>query len=199
MGGGIGLMAGASHRVVTERSRLAMPEITVGLYPDVGGTWVLGHMPGRIGLFLALTGAPLNASDALFTGLADYAVRETDKTSIVDALLSRPWTAARSENDRLLTRLLNEFSASPDGDAGPAQRHFELIATLRRRAPLSDAAAAIQRIGVEDPWLGRAAATLEAGSPSSAALAHALQERTRQLSLADVFRIELVASLHCAA
>ena len=70
MGGGIGLMSGASHRVVTSQSRLAMPEITVGLYPDVGGSWLLRRMPGRLGLFLALTGASRNASDALFCGRA---------------------------------------------------------------------------------------------------------------------------------
>src|SRR5262245_64922932 len=74
MGGGIGLMSGASHRVVTERSRLAMPEIGIGLYPDVGGTWVLGRMPGGLGLFLALTGASLDASDALLSGVADSGV-----------------------------------------------------------------------------------------------------------------------------
>src|SRR6202012_4958221 len=59
MGGGVGLMAGASHRVVTQTSRIAMPEITIGLYPDVGGSWFLRRMPGLIGLFVALTGVSL--------------------------------------------------------------------------------------------------------------------------------------------
>ena len=59
MGGGIGLMSGASHRVVSERSKLAFPEITVGLFPDVGGSWLLPRVPGKGGLFLALTGALL--------------------------------------------------------------------------------------------------------------------------------------------
>ena len=57
MGGGLGLMAGASHRVVTETTRIAMPEISIGLFPDVGGSWLLPRMPGRSGLFLGLTGA----------------------------------------------------------------------------------------------------------------------------------------------
>ena len=87
MGGGIGLMAGCSHRVVTERSRLAMPEITIGLYPDVGGSWFLARMPGKTGVFLALTGANLNANDALFAGLADYRVAQSAKQSVIDALL----------------------------------------------------------------------------------------------------------------
>ena len=56
MGGGMGLMMGASHRVVTDTSRAAMPEITIGLFPDVGGSWLLNRMPGKAGLFLGLTG-----------------------------------------------------------------------------------------------------------------------------------------------
>ncbi|MDE1712113.1 enoyl-CoA hydratase/isomerase family protein (plasmid) [Chromobacterium amazonense] len=71
MGGGLGLMAGASHRVATPATRIAMPEITIGLYPDVGGSWFLQRMPAHLGLFLALTGAPLNAHDALIANLAD--------------------------------------------------------------------------------------------------------------------------------
>ncbi|NNC55605.1 MAG: enoyl-CoA hydratase/isomerase family protein, partial [Pseudomonadales bacterium] len=72
MGGGLGILAGASHRVVTETSRFAMPEVTIGLYPDVGGSHFLNLMPGETGRFLALTGASFNAADALYTGLADY-------------------------------------------------------------------------------------------------------------------------------
>jgi len=91
MGGGIGLMAGCSHRVVTERSRLAMPEITIGLYPDVGGSWFLSRTPGKLGAFLALTGALMNAEDAKFTGLADYRVAHADKQKVIDALLLQNW------------------------------------------------------------------------------------------------------------
>jgi enoyl-CoA hydratase/carnithine racemase len=198
MGGGLGLMGGASHRVVTERSRIAMPEISIGLYPDVGGSWLLARMPGRLGLFLALTGAPLNAADALFAGAADYAIRQSDKALVFDRLRRRPWTASRAENDRHLAGLL-DASALTDGMAAPARANFELIDELCRHATVSSIAAAIAGAAQRDSWLERAASTLAAGSPSSAALSHALQQRARDLSLADVFRIELVASLNCAA
>src|SRR5690606_4707416 len=72
MGGGVGLMMGASHRVVTDTTRWAMPEINIGLFPDVGGTWMLARLPGGIGRFIALTAAQLGASDCLALGLADY-------------------------------------------------------------------------------------------------------------------------------
>ena len=75
MGGGIGLGAHASHRVVTERSVLAMPEVRIGFAPDVGGTYLLSHAPGELGLHLGLTGARLDAADALLCGLADVHVR----------------------------------------------------------------------------------------------------------------------------
>ena len=66
----LGVMAGASHRVVTERSKIAMPEVTIGLFPDVGASWFLGRMPQRIGLFLGLTTTPMHPGDALWLGLA---------------------------------------------------------------------------------------------------------------------------------
>lgn len=70
MGGGIGLSAHARHRIVTERSQLAMPETTIGLIPDVGGTWLLSRAQGRLGVYLGLTGARMDASDAIQAGFA---------------------------------------------------------------------------------------------------------------------------------
>jgi enoyl-CoA hydratase/carnithine racemase len=197
MGGGLGLMAGASHRVVTERSRVAMPEISVGLYPDVGGTWLLGRMPGKLGLFLALTGAPLDAADALFAGVADHALHHAGKGELFDMLARQPWSASRRENDRLLTDLLRRVAFRPE--PGPARRHLERINTLCGHGSLAEIVAAITGSSHEHAWLMQAAATLAAGSPGSAGLAYQLQRRTRHLSLADIFRIELVASMHCAA
>ena len=74
MGGGVGISAYASHRVVTERSAIAMPEVAIGLFPDVGVSFLLAGAPGYVGTHLALTGAGLNAGDAIFCGLADFNV-----------------------------------------------------------------------------------------------------------------------------
>ncbi|MBI3526409.1 MAG: enoyl-CoA hydratase/isomerase family protein [Betaproteobacteria bacterium] len=197
MGGGVGLMSGASHRVVTHESRVAMPEITIGLYPDVGGSWLLGRMPGATGLFLALTGARLQASDALFVKLADYCIDHARKPAVFDALFARPWTRASGDNHRLLSAVLRAF-AEADLPHGPLRRHFDLINKLCGGGELNDIVAAITGLKTEDAWLAKAGATLAAGSPSTAALSYELQRRAKHLSLADVFRMEFVAALHCA-
>ncbi|PFH10384.1 enoyl-CoA hydratase/isomerase-like protein [Collimonas sp. PA-H2] len=201
MGGGIGLMAGASHRVVTEKSRLAMPEITIGLYPDVGGTWFLNRMPGQLGLFLALTGASFGAADAIFARLADYQIEHSQKQALLASLLSQPWDGKR--DDVLLTRVLlaAEQQAQPAFAAAPAplRQHFELIHQLCSAPTLDEVVQNIVGLQTDDAWLQKGIATLVAGSPASAWLSHALQRRALHMSLAEVFRLEYVVSLHCAA
>jgi enoyl-CoA hydratase/carnithine racemase len=197
MGGGMGLMSGASHRVVTEHSRLAMPEITIGLFPDVGSSWLLQHAPGRSGLFLALTGAQLNCADALFVGFADYVISQSNKGQVFDALLRQPWASSPDKNRCLLTNTLREHSAKRPAP-GPFRIHLDLINDWCGRAELSEIVAAITSSRHEDAWLTRSAATLASGSPGSAALSHELLRRLRHSSLAEVFRLELVASLACA-
>ncbi|WP_394780827.1 enoyl-CoA hydratase/isomerase family protein [Undibacterium sp.] len=201
MGGGIGLMAGASHRVVTEKSRLAMPEIAIGLYPDVGGSWFLNRMPGKLGLFLALTGASINTADARFARLADFQLQHADKAALIASLQAQPWSSSEQDNHALLSRLLQQAEqqhAAAGSTDGPLRQHFDLINQLCTGG-LQDIVKRITSLQSDDPWLKKAAAALAKGSPSSSYLAYALQQRSKHLSLAEVFRLELVASLACAA
>ena len=198
MGGGIGLMSGASHRVVTEKSRLAMPEITIGLYPDVGGTWFLNRMQGHVGLFLALTGASIGAADAIFAGLADVEIAQANKQVVLDALLKQSWTG--DEDGVLLTRLLQSHASfSATSVPTPLSAHLALINQLCSQPTLPEIVDAILALKTDDVWLQKAAATLRAGSPGSAGLIYALLRRGRHLSLAEIFRLEYVVTLHCAA
>ena len=198
MGGGVGLMVGASHRVVTEQAKIAMPEINIGLYADVGGSWLLSRAPGETGIFLALTAAQLTASDALFTGLADYSITHAKKAAVMLALTQHAWSNDATRNARELSGLL-QSCAETNLPFGPLRQHFDLIQSLCRHDDPNEIVAAITAIASDDPWLLRAAATLAAGSPTTAALSVALQRRLKLCSLADVFRAELVASLTCAA
>lgn len=88
MGGGVGIGCHASHRIVNETSQIAMPECTIGLIPDVGGTLLLANAPGFTGTYLGLTGDQMDAGDALFTGFADHYVPQSDWDAIKTILLS---------------------------------------------------------------------------------------------------------------
>ena len=106
MGGGIGISAHGSLRVVTERSRLAMPEVGIGFVPDVGGTWLLGRAPGEFGTHAALTSAQLGPVDAIACGLADVCVASSDLPALLDAL-------SACENADAIRACLARFSTSP--------------------------------------------------------------------------------------
>ncbi|SAI02005.1 enoly-CoA hydratase [Bordetella ansorpii] len=208
MGGGVGLMMGASHRVVSSDARVAMPEISIGLFPDVGASWMLNRMPGRVGLFLALTGAQLNTSDAFFAGMADFRLDPADWPRFCEALLHQPWAggpnqgglAPRSINDGLLRQVLLAHEPTEPLEPGPLRQHSFLINSICGEMKLETIYEELAELkNHDDPWLARAAKTMLAGSPGSARLAYALQQHTRLRSLEDVFRIEYVAALVCTA
>jgi len=86
MGGGVGLSAHSSHRVVTEKTKLAMPEVGLGFFPDVGGTWLLSHSPGEVGTYFGLTGQTMNGPDAIYAGFADALVPSAKLPALREAL-----------------------------------------------------------------------------------------------------------------
>ncbi|WP_263912527.1 enoyl-CoA hydratase/isomerase family protein [Achromobacter sp. 79A6] len=210
MGGGIGLMMGASHRVVSESSRLAMPEVSIGLFPDVGGSWLLNRMPGRIGVFLALTGAQMNTADAFFAGLADFRLNHEDWPKLLASLQEQPWAGQatggaedaippRSINDGLLRRALTALEPQTPLEGGHLRQHSFQINSMCSGNRLDEIVEELATLKDHaDPWLARAATTMLAGSPGSLRLSFALQQRMRLRSLDDVFRTEYVAALHCA-
>ncbi|RQM67370.1 enoyl-CoA hydratase/isomerase family protein, partial [Aeromonas hydrophila] len=101
MGGGIGLFAGAGFRVVTEKSLFAMPEVTIGLYPDVGASWFLSRMPGRLGLWLGLTGARFNGADAIGLGLADHAMASRERAELPARLAALNWSDSADAGEQI--------------------------------------------------------------------------------------------------
>ncbi len=90
MGGGVGLSAHGSHRIVTERSKIAMPECAIGLIPDVGGTFLLSRAPGRLGEFLGLTGTRMGPADAILAGFADHFISVDRLPDLIAALVDEP-------------------------------------------------------------------------------------------------------------
>jgi enoyl-CoA hydratase/carnithine racemase len=198
MGGGIGLMSGASHRVVTEKSRLAMPEINIGLYPDVGGTWFLNHAPGRTGLFLGLTGANINAADALFVGLADRFISHDAQQQVIDALCNANWNDQEHDPAGIVSKVLRGFENLSQLPESEVRKHYDLIQQVTDGDNLPEIANKILAIDSEDKWLQRAANGLKKGCPTTAHLVYQQLKRGSKLSLEAVFQMELIMSLQCS-
>lgn len=202
MGGGMGLMIGASHRVVTAQSRLAMPEVSIALFPDVGGSWMLNRLPGLTGKFLAATGANIGAQDALFTGLAQYGVDYAAWPQIMEKLQKADWksSANRTYNDDLIHEVLVSTPSQEITGKGPVELNYALINQLCAYRDFTRLYEQIMSLkDHQDPWLARAADTLSKGSPLSFALAMDLLEQTRHSSLAEVFYLEFNVALYCCA
>lgn len=199
MGGGLGLMAGASHRVVTATSRIAMPEITIGLYPDVGGTWFLHRMPGKTGLFLGLTGASINAADALFIGMADRFVANEKYADVVAALAATAWAGDATQHSGQVSHVLRDFERETKSQlpTSVVREHYDVIQQLCDGDDIAAIVANILAWSGEDKWLQKAAKTLANGSPTSAYLTAEQFRRGKYLSLREAFQMELIVSSNC--
>jgi enoyl-CoA hydratase/carnithine racemase len=199
MGGGLGLMAGASHRVVTGSSRIAMPEMAIGLYPDVGGSWFLNRMPAGCGLFLGLTGASINAADAKHIDLADYFIPHEQRQKVLDALLTIRFGNTVALNHQKLTDVLLHLESQTlhQQPLSQIRLHQHSISALRSTESLSAAMAHILAIPGEDSWLTKAKASLQYGSPITAHIVYRLLQLGQSKILADSFRLELGLSVQC--
>ncbi|OAF13692.1 enoyl-CoA hydratase/isomerase family protein [Bradyrhizobium neotropicale] len=143
MGGGVGLSAHASHRVVTDRTKLAMPEVGLGFFPDVGGTYLLSRSPGEIGTYFGLTGQTMNGPDAINAKFADAVVPASRLEALREALTQvRPGVTAADGN-----KLINSFAT---GDAaGPVAAKRAMIDALFAFDRIEDIVAALKRDGSE--------------------------------------------------
>lgn len=199
MGGGMGLMNGGSHRIVTERSLLAMPEITIGLYPDVGATHFLNKMPAGCGLFLGMTGAHINATDALFLELADHFVSSSQKSEVIESLTRLPWSDSATTNHAAVSTLLSSLTPASEQQPpmGQVEAHLDVIQQVTVGAEAADVVAAIIQEPIEDAWFNRAQKTLAAGCPMTAHIVFNQLQHGADLSLADCFRMELTLSVQC--
>jgi enoyl-CoA hydratase/carnithine racemase len=193
MGGGLGMLVGASHRVVTESSRIAMPEISIGLFPDVGGSYFLNKMPPGCGLFLALTGTSINAGDAKYCSLADFFVEQQQKDKFIEQLQLIDWDVENASNHSKITQLLQQLeqNSAIKQPESILKEHQALFSQLVEKKTLNEIVDAILTEETEDKWLSRAKKSLNNGSALSAQLTYLQLKKGKGLSLADCFRMEL--------
>lgn len=124
MGGGVGISVYGSHRIVTERTRFAMPETGIGFFPDVGGSWFLTRKPGELGTYVGLTGEPLGAADAILCGLADVFVRSERLPALAQALAAVP---AGSSGETISDVIASFSDAAPAGGLEPQRPSIDRI------------------------------------------------------------------------
>ena len=143
MGGGVGLSGHASHRVVTDRTKLAMPEVGLGFFPDVGGTWLLSRSPGEIGTYFGLTGQTMNGPDAIHAKFADAVVPAAKWPELREALTRVRHGASAAD----VTKLINGFATGET--AGPVAAKEPIIDALFGFDRMEDIFAALKRDGSE--------------------------------------------------
>jgi len=159
MGGGVGVSVYGSHRIVTERTRFAMPETGIGFFPDVGASWFLTRQPGELGTYIGLTGETLGAADAILTGLADSFVRSDRLAEVTEALISLPAGCSREA----VSTVIAGFSEVPP--AGVLESHQTAIDRLFAFDTIEDILAALRGDG--SPFAEKILSVLSTKSPLS--------------------------------
>lgn len=184
MGGGVGVSVHGSHRVASERTLLAMPETGIGLYPDVGATYFLPRLPGKIGLFIGLTGWRLKAADCFYAGIATHYV-EGARHEDLKRELSRPSADIKD--------LLAGFSSDP----GPAPM-AEMREVIDRVFSQTSVGAIMEALEDESAdWAAKAHVMMRMASPTSLELTFEQIRRGAELSFEDCMRLELRMTLAC--
>ena len=188
MGGGVGVSAHARYRVVTGRSKVAMPEVGIGLIPDVGGTWLLSRGPGETGTYLALTGVTINAADAIYVGLADFHVEASRLSALTSALSKMPAGLTNTATANVI-QSFQSVAAS-----GLLHVHRALIDTCFAHQSVEAILAALAK--AQQPFADATAATMLAKSPTSLKVTLKLLRLARSApSLEDCLKREYAAIL----
>lgn len=197
MGGGIGLAAACSHRVVTENSMYAMPEVTIGLYPDVAGSWFFNRMPQNIGLFLGLTGSRINASDAIFTKLADFFVLDEYKDELLADLTQIKWSqdVHADVHNAIQAHYAFSYDQAPSSNV---RENYDDIQYLFEHGGLDSIVQNLTQVEPKSKWLGFSQKGFLKGCPMTYRLVYEQIKRAKQMSLKQVFEMELIMSTRCA-
>jgi len=191
MGGGVGLAVHGRIRVVTERTRLAMPEVGIGFVPDVGGTFALARAPGELGTWMALTGEAIGAADAVHAGLADHLVPSERLPALAEALAGLGPEAGLAEVEAAVAGL------AVAAGSGPLQQHRAVIDRTMAAGEVEAILTALGRAGGE--FATTSAATIAGRSPTSLKVALRLLRLARGADLETCLTREFRAACRTLA
>jgi enoyl-CoA hydratase len=178
MGGGVGISLPCEYRVATENTRLAMPETGIGLFPDVGGGWYLSRLPGRVGQFMALTGARLDAAECVYLGIATNYVEQSAIEDLLERIMKAP--------SRIQGTIGNASTTPPDAKIA---ENLPLISRLFSSDSLEETIAGLE--ADESDWAQTELATLRTKSPLSCKVSlRLLAEGAERTDFADEMRAE---------
>ncbi len=190
MGGGMGISQGAALRVVTERTKMAMPETAIGLFPDVGGGYFLARCPGSAGEWLALTGDTIGADAAVACNLADGCIPVDQQAPVWEALGTQQFADAEAVKAFVVARLLpkGQVHQAVSAELAQAEAYFALptVGEIVRALEAADS-----------DWARATAATLRKRSPLMLHVVLEQIRRARGMGLADDLRMERDMVRHC--
>jgi enoyl-CoA hydratase/carnithine racemase len=199
LGGGMGIAQGSRFRIVGERTQMAMPEVAIGFFPDVGASHFLSRLPGEIGMYLALTGVQIRGADALYSGLADSFLAPDAIATLTEDLSDLRWSEDRFADLHRFIRARTAGISAPALPAPPAlpalraaiDAHFSKPTVLGILASLESET----RIEYAD-WARQTAQIIRSRSPTMVCVTFSQLRRAAALSLAACFRMELGMAAH---
>jgi enoyl-CoA hydratase/carnithine racemase len=185
MGGGMGIAQGGPEcavRIVTGRTRMAMPEVNIGLFPDVGGSHFLSHAPGRLGNYLGLTGLTVGAADALYVGLADVFVPAAQLPALQELIAATPGAQ--------LPAAIRAFAAPFASQAGASELQARRALVDRHFGASSVQAVMASLEGDDHPFAQKALAAMRQRSPLMMCVTREMLVRGATMDVAGCLRME---------
>lgn len=187
MGGGMGISQGAALRIVTQRTKMAMPETTIGFFPDVAGGYFLSRCPGRVGEWLGLVGETIGAGDAIAFGLADGGLAVEDQAPLWEALGTQVFPDGAAIQTFVATKLI-----AIEPQLARARADIDHYFALESVCSIVDA---LESAGSD--WASATAALLRKRSPLMLHVVLEQVRRARTMNLADDLRMERDLARHC--
>lgn len=208
MGGGLGLFIGANHKVGTETLKLAWPEIRIGLFPDVAGSYYLSRLPFPLGHWMALTGSQMNAVDCKNAGLINYCLGNDSFSTMIEQLRQQPWQSNKAMNNQYVRDLLTTLEKQSDvrfpdscyeGNKTDIESLFSHASEVDNIAENKDILASIatkfSQVESDDPWFIQGRENFYSGCPATAHLIMRQLFLGRNMTLKEVVQWELIMAL----